>query len=268
MFLKKENLKRCLNKKVILGLSWKYICLLFILLGIGGLLVLGFVYKKDSRFEAIKIFISITSVVMTFIVFLRGFEVFEETKKSNQEESVNKNFYAMLSLFQQKQKFLYSEKSLDKKTGDEKLLINFFRFGEDNSILLSREDNRNILEIEKQYFVPYFNAIKSLLRYLENSLYEGKIDSTMYTMYLNIITSQLSENEMQSIIIYSLYTEEGFDLGQTLIGKGLFDDVLILSTDIFNGLDLKAKQCINDYFSFESDSHKLEKMKKEFKTLK
>lgn len=226
MFLKKENLKNHLNKKIILGLSWKYIYLLLILLGIGGLLVLEFVYKKDSRFEAIKIFISITSVIMTFIVFLRGFEVFEETQKGNAKDNVNRNFYSMLSLFNEKQANLYSKEiyysgSENKYTVIEAINNEIQEQDKYQSINGIDKINMIIIDTYRTVSQPYLSNVREIVKYLTTSRNNGIISYGEYMMYTSILSGQITTDEFKLICYYSLYDVRGLGLGKLLLNSGI-----------------------------------------------
>ena len=219
----KNKCNKRLNKKIILGLSCKYVLLLIGLLGIGGLLVWRFVYKKDYRFESIKIFISITSVAMTFIVFLRSFEVFEETQKGNAKDNVNKNFYAMLTLFEKKHTN-YLEKKGSKSDCfllDE--LCELFKDVSDPNKLSDSEVSFINSELDKnrEVLTPYIAVILNIMKYINKQLRLKVISFSDYRMYTSIVSGQFSEKELTILIYMALYRCESKELCRQFLYTGI-----------------------------------------------
>ncbi|MDF0480261.1 hypothetical protein OL233_08190 [Vagococcus sp. PNs007] len=163
---------------------------------------------------------------MTFIVFMRGFEVFEETQKGNAKDNVNKNFYALLDLIQKERTALKGNEPY--RITNTMSNVNIFDFLDDtihkNSVTPIYFENftlNNFVNTKDQAGL-YFGLLEQIVSYLNSNYLNKTISSSDYDLYINILGSTLSIKELNIILTYAIYIPNGFNLSVSLIGTGLF----------------------------------------------
>ena len=217
-----------------------------------------------SRVELLKILISLIAPILTFLVFMNTLSIQkknqEESKKLNNSDSANREFYSLLDLFKKEQNksetikaisFLY-KRAINDKHGNSFIndynidigngldfRFNLFESNQWFSITYnsSKYKGKNLTKEQKVELVisrqfddvynkmsSYFKIFHRILKSPNKRFDEKKLDESDYKNYIGILRTQLSSEELVVILINSLYVKRGLGLGIDLIGTNLFGD--------------------------------------------
>ena len=214
-----------------------------------------------SRLNLLQVLISILSPVLTFLVLMNSVanqkstnkrldQQSEEAERRINSEQVSNAFYKLLEVFTNIQKQvsiqkikeninnLYSTNSWDfylengycSNDGRNHQLEWFLyesNIKEDIIRYNSDEENMAIvvnMRFEELYAESsqYFKAFHRIVKILNVSLKNNKIDKEEYHSYIGILRANLSSNEMEILLINSLFVKRGIGLGLELVGTDFF----------------------------------------------
>ncbi len=214
-----------------------------------------------SRLNLLQVLISILSPILTFLVLMNSVtnqkmtndrldNQSEEAERRLNSEQVSNAFYKLLELFTNIQKNIDIQQIkletdvLDISNTSDLLLKNGYLSEEGTNeklqnflqdldialpIILSNSDSENMalainMKFENFYekTSQYFKAFHRILKILNVSFENNKIDKKEYHSYIGILRANLSSVEMEIILLNSLFVKRGIGLGIELTGTDFF----------------------------------------------
>lgn len=255
-----------------------------------------------QRFESLKLTLLIITPILTLSLFVNTINVQKMSSKNLRKDSMNRDFYNLLSLFKNEQK--NSEKILIKLYGEIKSILSSrssikekINFSEEilqecilennhytnqcpnylkriieekkekkQRLLNKMTENHLIMEKKFGVYYPktgaYFRIFHRLIK-LINERFENKvIDAEEKMMYIGILRAQLSSNELLVVLVNSLETTKGLGLGIELMGNAFFGDTIDIETGQHFDCPDIYTKVLKKYFL---DSHKAIKQRKKYK---
>ncbi|MGV8956174.1 putative phage abortive infection protein [Lactococcus lactis] len=174
----------------------------------------------------------------------------EESERRISSEQVSNAFYKLLEVFTNIQKQVSIQKikeninnlyaanswdfhlkkgycSNDGKSHQLEMFLDVSNINEDKIRFNSDEENMAIvinMRFEELYAdsSQYFKAFHRIVKILNVSLKNNKIDKEEYHSYIGILRANLSSDEMEILLINSLFVKRGIGLGLELIGTDFF----------------------------------------------
>lgn len=177
----------------------------------------------------------------------------KESQSRLNSEQVSNSFYKLLEVFTNMQKRVNIEEIkektrtlegddkdgatletdyiiLDKKDSSGEILNNYLI---ENNIPFEKRDQLSSgqkmacvvnIKFEQHYEMSsqYFKAFHRIVKILNISLSTKKIDKDEYHSYIGVLRANLSSNEMEVILMNSLFVKRGIGLGIELIGTDFF----------------------------------------------
>ena len=195
-----------------------------------------------TRFDYLKVVISIISPILTFIVFRNTLRIQEAQRKEKKYEMTVTEFYKLLDIFSGIQ-----DKEIDKIRNLKTVIEIDFEDNGGNSIhwrnnLLKSADL--VFKEQAKEVGHYFRGLHRILKMLNMRLDSGFIDYEEYRFFIGILRVQITADEFFTIMINSLFAGTGFGLGIQMLGTGFFDGV-----DILKDLNIKEFFGINAFMN-------------------
>lgn len=208
----------------------------------------------NVTYKKIKLSIDVVAPMLTILLFFRTIQTQQEATEVSRKADINQNFYKLLDVFLINRRELTSntpqtvfrefaewnqegnlsnlfflEKAL--KENEDKFLYTDLKYdtgleNEEQQAELScclRKMQTQYDENENQVS-SYLKSLLRMMRLLNKAIENRIIDNETYFMYINIITSQLTEDEFITILYNCLFVEKCCNLAIEMLNTSFFGD--------------------------------------------